>query len=170
MVKEFFMYDRCAIENAEVWRLVSAHLVHLTPMHLGVNVIGFTVVYLISRKYVSGGEFITKSVIFAIAISLSLYLFSPEVTYYGGMSGVLYALAAWLAIIVSEKKRAMGIAVAIIFAVKIGYEHFSGSIVVYDGFRVITDAHLYGYGWGLFFGLIRPLFRRKDGTAARLIG
>jgi len=159
-VYEWLIYDRIAIENGEVWRLLSGHLVHLSLTHLFVNGVGLTLFLLISRRYSSWGAIMGVMGILGVTVSLSLYLGSPHVMQYGGFSGILYGLFGWLSLrMIQSQERGVGVMVLLLIGAKIAMEQQYGSLVHYESFTVITDAHLYGYGWGIILGIVELYYQ-----------
>jgi hypothetical protein len=93
--------------------------------------------------------------ILALLISLSLYVASPHVIRYAGLSGVLYGLAGWGTLLMLKgDETKLGVLLGIFISGKLLYEHQYGSVATYYSFKVITDAHLYGYLWGLAIGVL----------------
>jgi rhomboid family GlyGly-CTERM serine protease len=96
---EELVYDRQAIGNGDIWRLISGHLVHLDTHHLWLNLAAFVLLasgyeFLHRREKHRSGR-LTGFVLAAMAgISASLYLLTPETLYYCGISAVLNALFA----------------------------------------------------------------------------
>ena len=90
---------RCS--QGEVWRLVSAHLVHADVAHLAWNLAGAALVW-----WLFAGEFTRRGWCLVMlastaAIDLGFILFEPQIEWYVGFSGVLHGcmaagLVAWL--------------------------------------------------------------------------
>lgn len=81
------IFDRNAVLQGEVWRLVSSHFVHFTGTHLAYNLTVFAVVgWLVERE--RHLYFAILFVSMAMVISGSLFILRPAMIYYGGLSGI----------------------------------------------------------------------------------
>lgn len=85
-------YQRSAILQGELWRLVTGHLVHYSTRHLVSNLLAF--IALASWLEIRIGwrncmKFLLGSMLF---ISAALWLLVPEMEVYAGISGINYAL------------------------------------------------------------------------------
>lgn len=158
---ELLIYDRSAIANGEAWRLLSGHFVHLSFTHLLLNGVGLFLFFIIFRRYSSWRTSVGVMGVLGVMVSLSLYIGSPMVAQYGGFSGILYGLFGWLSVrMIQSQDRVIGVMVLLLLGLKIGMEQQYGSFVHYESFMVITDAHLYGYGWGVMVGILELYYRK----------
>ncbi len=161
-------YQRQAIGNGELWRLVTGHLVHLGWGHLLMNLLGF---WLIWQLFLRQDSRLTICVgglsLLTLGTSLGLYLFSPGIAWYRGLSGVLHGVLFWS--LLREMKPhplSNGILLGLLMA-KLLWEQASGPIpgseTVAQG-RVIVDAHLYGgLSGALLWGLGHTIARFRKG-------
>jgi OmpA-OmpF porin, OOP family len=85
-------FDSVLITQGEYWRLLTCHLVHSSPMHLVLNlaVLASVMPFLSLRR---DGRFVIVS---ALLIGVGLWMTLDPRYSYGGLSGVLYALAVWV--------------------------------------------------------------------------
>ena len=144
---EYFRYERDWTSSGEIWRLVTAHWVHVGWLHLLLNGLGLMICVSLTRPGWSIRRWLTNSITMALGISLMLTLYNPEVSDYAGYSGVLYGLYLLAAInLFSGDRLVAGLIIAAI-VIKVFMEQFqiydfnTGDII---GARVIVDAHLYG--------------------------
>lgn len=159
---EILIYDRSAIEKGELWRLVSAHFVHLSTEHLILNILGLCILSFLLCRYIRCSTLLYVIALLALLISLTLYIASPHVIRYAGLSGVLYALAGWsVFLMVKGGEKRVGVILGILISGKLLYEQLYGSVATYYSFKVITDAHLYGYLWGLAIGVVNNYNKRE---------
>lgn len=109
----WLVYDRQAILNGQLWRLLTGHLVHFTRGHLLFDLLGFLLAgWIIRRRGYAG--FWMLCVISALAISGALML-DPEVASFGGISGVVNAAVVFIvARQVSEPGRWRWVSLAIL--------------------------------------------------------
>ncbi|RMF83648.1 MAG: rhombosortase, partial [Nitrospinota bacterium] len=89
------VYDRTAILSGEVWRLITGHWVHFSFSHLFYDLLAFGLAGWLTeyRGYPYFGLVITLS---TLGISGALLIMEPEVTRYGGLSGVATAVLVYL--------------------------------------------------------------------------
>ncbi|HEY5807470.1 MAG TPA: rhombosortase, partial [Povalibacter sp.] len=87
-------YERTAVFQGEVWRLITGHLVHGTLAHLLLNVAGAGLIAgLFPRDYTLRQWLIVLLASIA-AIDAGFVLFEPQLQWYVGLSGVLHGLLA----------------------------------------------------------------------------
>jgi len=158
-------YDRSALEAGQVWRLLTAHLVHLGWGHLWPNVLALLLIGALLEEFLKPLEWLTASVAAAVAISAGLYAFDPGVQWYVGLSGVLHGLVACGAVrMLGERRFGIGLALAIGVAAKLGWEATRGPMPFTEhaaGGPVIVAAHLYGAVAGVVTGLALGVVRRR---------
>jgi rhomboid family GlyGly-CTERM serine protease len=89
------IYDRAAITDGELWRLLTGNLVHLSDVHLALDLGAFLIAGAIieQRGY---RHFTTLCVSAAALIGVAIYLFQPQLQFYGGLSGVATAAVVYL--------------------------------------------------------------------------
>lgn len=147
-------YDRTAIAGGQLWRLLTGHLLHLGPGHLLLNLAGLVLVL----QLVAGWRFtrlITAMVLLAALVSLGLYILSPEVGWYVGLSGVLHGLLVLL-LLTGRYRFVIVLAVLTVVALKLILEQLGIAVPGtswFAGGPVVVDAHLYGAMAGLVLGL-----------------
>jgi len=141
-------YERTAILAGEPWRLVTGHLVHFDLAHLGWNLVGVMLVWILfAREFTWRGWLI---VLFAstAAIDLGFLAFEPDLEWYVGFSGVLHGcMAAGLVAWLRSGWHAPTVLVAAIFVGKLLWEQLSGPLPFTAGtmsLPVIHAAHSYG--------------------------
>ncbi len=153
-----FEYQRASILNGEYWRIVSGHFTHTQWSHLLLNGLGLALILklfypIYSPLYWSlGGSFCL------IGIGLSFLLFSPELEWYRGLSGLLHGLLM-MAMIgeISRGKRLYYLGLLALVGKVIAEQTTieAGRLTEFIGATVIFDAHLYGVISG---GLVALIF------------
>jgi len=144
---EYFRYERDWTSTGQIWRLVSAHWVHVGWIHLLFNGLGLVICVSLTTPGWSIRRWFTSSLIMAIGISLMLNLYNDDVRDYAGYSGVLYGLYVLAAISLFARDRLVAGLIIAAILVKVVMEQLdlytfdTGDII---GARVIIDAHLYG--------------------------
>lgn len=147
-------YDRSALMDGEIWRIASAHLVHLNPAHLLLNLLG-----LILLCELQWGELPLRHGygllgFSGVAISAGLWWLHPELAWYAGLSGVLHGLWAGCALYglcftpsLRPKARLLYLGGALLLALKLLVEFNFGApanTAQLIGGNVVTASHLYG--------------------------
>jgi len=152
-------YDRPAIQEGQLWRLLSGHFVHLGWSHLGTNLAGLTLLWLLIGKWITAKATSLTIILSAIMIGLGLLIFNPEIIRYAGLSGILHGI--WLAGALFGMRAGYweAYALTILLVLKLIWEQSLGPLptsVYLSGGSVAVDAHLYGAIAGLLAtGLLR---------------
>ncbi len=139
----------------EPWRLFGAHFVHLGWIHLGMNLAGLAVLWLLVGDAIRPALWASGVLFIALGVSLGLLCCSPAVTWYVGFSGVLHGLFAAGAVAGIRRLPALGSIVLIALTVKVVLEQLGGEEALTQGLiggAVIVDAHLYGAVAGVCYG------------------
>ena len=158
-------YDRQALAAGEAWRLWTAHFVHFSARHAGVDLATlFVLCFAIERR--CGSRALANRLLWMPPLlSLGLYFAVPELAVYRGASGlcvafgVLLGLALWRE---SRQLRLLLILLAVLFAFKSLSEAagFAPDFAGLDGTaRVAWQAHWLG-------ALLAVLF---DGCLGRML-
>jgi len=151
-------YDRGALASGEWWRLVTAHLVHLSFEHAVLNVLGLVLIWaLFAREYTPRGWLLILAST-VIAIDVGLWLGDSTVQWYVGSSGVLHGVLAAGTLAYLRRRDRLGWILALFMVGKLLYEQWVGALpLVTGGASVVVDAHLYGVLGGLMAALfLRP--------------
>lgn len=159
-------FDRHAIEQGEIWRIFTAHLVHLSTTHLLMNLAGLLMVFYFFGSCLTVTKWILVVLLSMPIISIGIYYFNPTIFWYVGLSGVLHALfiAGGLADLAVRKIE--GILFLSLISAKILWEQVVGPLPGSEetaGGPVLVDAHFYGAISGLLiFMLIWGLEKRRQ--------
>lgn len=145
--REWFRFDRPAITDFEIWRLLSGHFVHLGTAHFLLNSAGLILVWLIAGREFGIRHWTIITLVSIAAIDLGLWFFSPALTWYVGLSGVLHGMLAAGIVAALRQQRIDAVLLGIGLLGKLVYEQFVGPVPASEtaaGATVIVDAHLYG--------------------------
>lgn len=143
--------------EGELWRLLSAHIMHLTWNHLFMNLAGLLFIFFFFGNLLTQKQWLGIMTFSALFISLILLWTQPELRWYVGLSGVLHGLfiAGGMADIKVRPKEAI-LFLAFIIG-KLTYEQLMGPLPGSEesaGGPVLVDAHFYGAIAGLISMLI----------------
>lgn len=143
-----FRYQHNWLENRELWRLLTAHWVHVNWIHFFLNGAGLMLCLMITSPGWSVIRWLVYQLILAPGISILFSLFNPELDWYAGYSGVLYGIFLIAAIDLFPRDRLIALFLIAAIVIKIAIEQ-TGEINLTTsdiiGAPVIVDAHLYGF-------------------------
>jgi rhomboid family GlyGly-CTERM serine protease len=163
--RDWASYDRAAIQHGQVWRLVTAHLVHLGWGHLWPNLLALLLISGLLEEFLKPVEWLVASTVTAVAISMGLYVLDPGIQWYVGLSGVLHGLAACgAAMMLGARRIGLGCVLAAGLALKLAWEQIYGPVpftAASVGGPVVVAAHLYGAIAGALSGLAFGIVRRR---------
>ena len=149
-------YERSAVAAGEVWRLLTGHLVHLGWMHLGMNIAGLLLVWLLVGAAFSIRHWLMVLGVSIVLVDASFWWLSPGLGWYVGLSGLLHALlvagALATALCRDRAGRAEALILLVLVAIKLVFEQFAGPLPGSEataGGAVVVDAHVYGAAAGL---------------------
>lgn len=162
-----YIYQREILAaGEELWRAITGHFVHLDTMHATINILTMIILVTVLAPFITMGSVVLYLLVSCVLVSLALYLWSPEVSYYAGLSGVLHSLFVLSGLrFIGAGHTFIGITMLTIFAGKAIAELVTGeSVTTSMDVPVVLEAHIYGIAVGLIlclpyvFGLIRRLW------------
>jgi rhomboid family GlyGly-CTERM serine protease len=161
----WLMFDRDAINNGQVWRLFSAHFVHLSMPHLLGNAMGVALLAYIAGRSLNNLVGISLLIWCVLVVGVGLYGYADYLQRYVGLSGVLHGLLLVAPFISPFYSRRMAMCFLLVIVSKVIWEQSS----FYDdmamagliGGRVEANAHMLGVLAGLFFLIIYYVQRGK---------
>ena len=167
-LRQWLMLDREALLAGQYWRLLSAHLVHLSWWHLAANGLALLLFQQLYGQALSLVSWLRLWLVMALGVALGILWGNPEVSWYAGLSGVVVGLIVAGALkACREQPQISGILLGFI-AVKIAWEQWQGTALIHSpwsGTATLVDAHLYGALSGLFYwGLGRSWCDRRTAT------
>ena len=145
-------YQRTAILDGQLWRLLTASFVHLNMSHTLMNVAALLVIQGLFGAMFSWRAWLLLTLACTAGISLALLVMNPEVGNYAGLSGVLHGY--FMAGICADRRRHPRTSAVLMLLVcsKLAWEQLAGPLpgsATLAGGTVIVDAHLYGAIMGL---------------------
>lgn len=144
-------------EPEQVWRAVTGHLLHSNHWHLVMNLGALLLMLMLHQLYYSLNSFAFLLFSGCIGISLLLYLFSPDIQIYVGLSGWLHCFITVGALLDIKHKIQSGWLILLGVIAKVAYEQWQGpdaELTTLIDANVAIDAHLYGVICGLLLGFV----------------
>ena len=152
-VNPSLQYDPQAIRSGEIWRVLTAHIVHLSAIHAALNLTALGLMIYGFGQSRSTPSLAFCALISALTISLSLFFWQPQVSYYVGLSGVLHGLFLFMLLPLCSQKKPLAWFALALLAAKLLYEFWqpAGSAATEQliGGPVLTVAHWYGAMGGM---------------------
>lgn len=94
-LQALLIYDRAAIDEGEIWRLITGNLVHFSPSHFLFDVVALFVAGV--RMEMRGSRHVaTLYPVSAAMVGATVYVGSPELSMFGGLSGIVMAAFTYL--------------------------------------------------------------------------
>lgn len=149
--QKYLQYDRLLIQDGQWWRLLTGHLLHTNFNHLLLNSAGVLLLWALHGQYYQYRRYLLFMLICGLGCSLGLYLFSVQLIWYVGLSGVLHGLFAWGAAMDIRHGIKSGWLLLLGLWVKVLYEQWVGpsaEVAELIGANVAIDAHLCGAATG----------------------
>jgi rhomboid family GlyGly-CTERM serine protease len=161
-VRNALRYERTAVLDGEYWRLLTAHFVHGTAMHMLLNLAGLALVAALFARDYSLGEWLLILLVSIATIDAGFVFYEPQLRWYVGFSGALHgALAAGAVAWVRHESRYLALGLILLVVCKLAWEQWRGALPFSGDMEVIVDAHLYGaIGGALAAGML--WLRRRD--------
>jgi rhomboid family GlyGly-CTERM serine protease len=151
-LSDVLRYERAAVLDGAWWRLFTAHVVHLDGVHLALNALALGCLLLLCRPVMTVLQALACLLLYAPAVGLGLLLFSPDVAWYAGLSGVLHGLLVTVACLLLRVRTPAASLLLAGVLLKLAAEQ-AGLWSTGDGAwldePVIVEAHLYGALAGL---------------------
>lgn len=157
-------YNANLIEQGELWRLLTGHLLHTNTNHLLLNLAGLALLWSLHGQYYHVKSYFTIFISCSLLTSIALYFFSPELIKYVGLSGVLHSVFVIGAVNDIQHNIKSGYLLLAGIIVKIAHEQIYGadseisSLIAAD---VAIDAHLFGAISGVIYLSILFIIGRK---------
>ena len=163
--QELLQYQRTALEKGQLWRLVSAHLVHLGWAHALMNITGLGLVIALFATRTSPRVLFLLLVVSALAVDAGLWYLHPEIQWYVGLSGALHGLLAGLLLLQWTNWNRRYLWLILLLSVKLVWEYVAGPLPVTGeiaGGPVVSQAHLFGAVGGTLAAMVISVMSRRS--------
>lgn len=159
--RDLLGYQRSGLQAHQWWRLVSAHLVHLSFPHALLNTAGLVLLWALFARDFSPRRWLWIVALSMAAIDAGLWYLRPAVHWYVGASGVLHGALAAGACAMYRRGEGTGAVLLLALVVKLIYEQHSGASLFLGDIPLVADAHLFGSLGGLTASFVpRPAVMR----------
>jgi rhomboid family GlyGly-CTERM serine protease len=164
-------YERSGVLDGELWRLLSAHAVHLGWSHAWLNVAGLVLVWALFGRALRGWRGVLALACAVAAIDAGFILNEPRLEWYVGFSGALHGLFAAGIVAGLGAREREAVVLGALLAAKLAWEQLAGAVPFTEalaGGPVVESAHLYGALGGALAGVAlaaaasRPAIIRTD--------
>lgn len=159
---EVLQYQRERVLEGQLWRLLSAHAVHLGWRHFLLNLLALVLILAIFPDSLRRGAAVWLIFASLAAIDGGLLLLRPEILWYVGLSGVLHGLLAGACVLTARRRE--GRVLLLLLGAKLLWEQRYGALpstATIAGGPVLVDAHLFGAIGGLVCAGMVLLRRRQ---------
>lgn len=149
-------YERQAIGDGQVWRLLTGQLVHLNAVHLALNLLGLAGVMAVwGRALAQPCALLVTYLGSACAVGLGLWWLEPKLAWYAGASGALHGLFMAGIVLATETGRMLRAAAALGLLLKLVLEaRLNTGTAGLIGAPVIHAAHQFGAFGGVVSALL----------------
>lgn len=163
-------FQRQAIAQGEVWRLLTGNFTHFGTYHTWMNAAGLAALVAVLFWYLPTFWLMFGAAAIPAAVGICLFFLAGDVEIYRGFSGANYGLLAMgLLLALPQQPKLYALAYCVLLG-KIVYEQLPGYDVDYlrgeIGVPVAIEAHLAGFCSGTFIGVAALLRRRLLSGAA----
>ncbi len=163
MSSAYFALERTLWSQGHYYQIVTGHFLHTNFIHILFNLLGLLLLWALHGDDYETLSYLAKFIVICIMISMCMYVFSPDIIWYVGLSGAIHGVFAWGCIRDLEKKRLSGWLLIIGLTIKVGNEQINGAGTFMPALieaNVAVDSHLYGALSGLLIGLVSLLTRK----------
>ena len=139
-------YENSMAQTGEWWRLLSGNFVHLGWAHLVMNLAALWILVFIFQQVVKP-IILLACLPLGLGISLGMLMFTPDVTWSVGLSGMLHGFVVMGALVLYRSRPVFASILLICVTLKILWEQFFADAYTMEamiGGKVIYDGHLYG--------------------------
>lgn len=155
-------YNKIEVQQGQYWRIFTGHLLHTNSYHLWLNLAALVLLALLHNKFYSPLLLLAFYIFTAAAVSLGIFLFTPNMLFYVGLSGVLHGLFVLGALFDIKHNDKTGYLLFIGVILKVLHEQIYGAT---DSLKqlieadVAINAHLFGMCAGIVFFFLHTLYR-----------
>ncbi len=162
---DWLQYARPDIEAGQWWRFLTGNLVHLTWRHFAMNMLALVAIFALYPHSLKFNSLFLVFLLSCLSVTLGIWMFSPEIQWYVGLSGALHGLLITLIILdFAAHKHLLNIVLLIAVIAKLAWEGMMGPMPGSEstaGGPVVVQAHLYGFLGGLMIAICICIFSKN---------
>jgi rhomboid family GlyGly-CTERM serine protease len=165
--RELLRYDRGAISEGDIWRLVSGHIVHLGWSHFLLNSAGLLLIFYLVASRFTTRQWLIITIVAIAGIDIGFWFWQPQLIWYVGLSGLLHGFLAAGAVDGIRTGQVDYWLIGAFLLFKLSYEQLLGPLPGSEGTsggNVVVAAHLYGAISGVLIGFYLS-FRKAHAAA-----
>lgn len=144
------LYSRDALQQGELWRLLTGHLMHFSWTHLAADIGGFLLLGVMIEREQGRPTLVGLLMVLALGTSAALWLLVPQLAFYGGISALNYGLLTWICLtrrdLVQERWQWIPSLFPVVIMAHIGWQYTTEESLLSIGLprsvRVAWQAHL----------------------------
>ena len=162
-IADTLVYHHDLIRQGELWRLFTGHFLHTNGIHLILNLGALILLWALHGQFYTVKNYSLLFICTALICSAGLYLFSPDLTQYVGLSGIIHGIFVFGAMMDIRAQDKTGYLLFIGVWLKIAHEQYYGASEEVSSLinaSVAIDAHLWGAVGGLIFSVFYILYAR----------
>ena len=149
-------FVHAAVNNGEVWRLLTHAVWHTNLYHWGLNITGLVLLWALHGEHYSPLNTFILLCWCAVFSSAAVWLFAPHIDYYVGLSAALHGLFCYGAVADIRQKRYSGGLLILGIMVKLYFEQHqihdnTASLIEAN---VAYDAHIFGAVAGIIYAIV----------------
>ena len=155
--QDLFQFQRAGIAQGQLWRLVTAHLIHLGWSHALMNLAALGLVIYLLADGVGALSVLGLILASSLSVDAGLWFLQPELQWYVGLSGVLHGLLVGLLLLQWFGNGRGHLWLILLLSVKLAWEGTMGPLPMTAELAsgpVVTVAHLYGTVGGVLGAVI----------------
>jgi len=155
-------YHRISFHDTFWWQWLTPSLVHMNWMHWLLNILNLIALVMIFASAWNIWRLVSLFISSSFIIMICLYLFSPNIMYYVGMSGVLYALVVYSALLCLKQQPFISSTILVYVTLKLTAHDWVNQMMGVDkalsNMPIVTDVHWYGTIIGIIFFIIHKVY------------
>lgn len=155
---DWFQYSKTEVNNGQWWRFITGNFIHLNWRHLILNILAMSAILYLFPKLLTSQEKLLILLLCGLSVTMGIWLFSPYIHWYVGLSGALHGLLVVLVILdIIQSKSMLSIGLLLLLIVKLFWESKIGPLPGSEltvGGNVMVEAHLFGSLGGLILTIV----------------
>ncbi len=156
-IRQWFYLDIEQFWSGQYWRFLSGHFMHYSWQHYWLNAAGLLIFQQLFPDYCRHWHWLVSALFILLVVSAGLLLFSEQLNWYVGFSGILTGLYIAAALQGLKRQRLLCIAVLLLVGGYTVLQQFQGELVdgVLFGLSSASRAHLMGMVAGIGWSSLR---------------